>query len=154
MAAGRTALLRPLAPLLGALAVSLAVAWADTGFADTAKTAAAKIHASYGNSRVVWFQGHWGFQYYMEQLGATPIDVKTSQAAAGDIVVVPTTNTNLFEMGRNWPVRSIFEIAPLNWLSTTNARIGAGFYADIWGPLPFAVGTIPPERFTVFEVVP
>jgi hypothetical protein len=154
MAAGRATLPRPLAPLLAAFVVSFAVAWADTGFADTAKTAAAKIHASYGNSRVVWFQGHWGFQYYMEQLGATPIDVRTSDAAAGDVVVVPTTNANLFEMGKNWPVRSIFEIAPLTWLSTTNARLGAGFYADVLGPLPFAVGTVPPERFTVFEIIP
>ena len=39
------------------------------------KKAANEIMAVYKNEkRQVWFQGHWGFQYYMESLGAIPLD--------------------------------------------------------------------------------
>jgi len=28
--------------------------------------------------------------------------------------------------------------------------VGAGFYASVWGPLPFAFGQVPPERVLVY----
>jgi hypothetical protein len=43
---------------------------------------------------------------------------------------------------------------PLPWLATMNLQVGAGFYADVFGPLPFAFGRVPPERFTVYKVSP
>lgn len=142
-----------IAPLMAALLLSFAVAWADTAFADTARSAAATVWGSYGNRRAVWFQGHWGFQYYMQEMGAIPIDVKTSVPFVGDVAVMPSTNSNLFEMGKNWPLLSRFEIPSTPWLSTVNSTIGAGFYSDFSGPLPFAIGAVPPERFTILEIV-
>ena len=30
--------------------------------------------------------------------------------------------------------------------------LGAGFYADVWGPLPFAIGPAPEGTYVVFGV--
>ena len=39
-------------------------------------------------------------------------------------------------------------------LATMRPQVGAGFHADVWGPLPWAIGDVPPERYYVFEVAP
>jgi hypothetical protein len=88
----------------------------------------------------------------MEQRGAKPVDVEKSQLASGDRVVVPSTNTNIYPMP-DWakPI-DVIDVPSSRWLATMNTAVGAGFYADVFGPLPFAVGSIAPERFTVYEV--
>ena len=64
-------------PLIPAAIVSLLVCWADYSWADTARCAAADICKSFERtSRTVWFEGHWGFQYYMEAAGGKAIDFK------------------------------------------------------------------------------
>jgi hypothetical protein len=131
----------------------LAVAWADTSFAVAARTGALKAHASYGTGKNVWFLGHWGFQYYMQKAGGKPVDAEQFRPTVGDVVVVPETNTNLFSLPE-WPVLGVLEIPTARWISTMNFQLGAGFYADVFGPLPFAIGPVPPERFTILEVAP
>lgn len=143
-------------PLLGAAVVSIAVLWADSSLAESARKGAAAIRATYpGDNRTVWFQGHWGFQYYMEQLGAKAMDVTHWSFATGDVVAIPTTNTNTYAMPKEWvAVREMIDIPSSGWIATMNPYVGAGFYADIWGPLPFALGTVAAERFTIFDVGP
>ena len=46
----------------------------------------------------LWFQGHWGFQYYMEALGAAPLDIKHSALKPGDYLASPANNTSLFQL--------------------------------------------------------
>src|SRR5262249_47488821 len=116
----------PFAPLLIAAVLAFAVAWADTAFAETARTGAMNAHESYGTRKTVWFLGHWGFQYYMQELGGKPVDVNEFRPTIGDVVVVPETNTNLFAMPAGWPVRRIFEIPTTTWISTMNYQLGAG----------------------------
>src|SRR5262245_39217367 len=141
-------------PLVGSAVLSLLVAYADVAFANTARTAAERIYASYGVGRKIWFQGHWGFQYYMQQMGAVPIDVKAFTPMVGDVVVVPGTNTNLYGMPKAWPVLRTLDIPSSNWLSTMSFELGAGFYADVFGPLPFVVAPVKPEQVKIFEVQP
>jgi len=138
-------------PLAGAAILSLAVAGADSALANAARTGAARVQTSSGRGQV-WFQGHWGFQYYMEQSGAKPMDGTRFTAKVGDVVVVPTTNTNTFGLPAQWPRREVFEVSSTRWISTMNHELGAGFYTDVYGPLPFAIGTVRPERFEVFEI--
>jgi 4-amino-4-deoxy-L-arabinose transferase-like glycosyltransferase len=142
------------APLVAAMAVSLLVVWADTRFADTARTAARTIQTEYSRKvQNIWFQGHWGFQYYMELIGARPIDRNEFKPLRGDLIVVPTISTNLLEMSNQWSaIRQTLAIPSVGWLSTLNPYVGAGFYADVFGPLPFVIAPVPQERFTVFEV--
>jgi hypothetical protein len=51
---------------LVAAGVSMAVAWADASVADGARSAASEIAGKYAaTGKTLWFQGHWGFQYYL-----------------------------------------------------------------------------------------
>ena len=142
-------------PLVAALAVSIAVTWSDYKFADASRIAAAQVKNKYQNQkRDIWFEGHWGFQYYMESVGARPLADGSSWLAHGDIVIVPHMNTNLFPLPEEWAVfREAFEVGSRSWLSTMNPAVGAGFYADAFGPLPFAIGKVPAEGFSVVDVV-
>ena len=123
-------------PLGAAVILAVAVTWADSAFAETARTGAQEVIHKYtpAPNRPVWFQGHWGFQYYMEQLGAKPVNVQNSGLVPGDLVVVPTTNTNIYPMPREWvTVRGVIDVPGSRWLATMNSQIGAGFYADVFG---------------------
>jgi 4-amino-4-deoxy-L-arabinose transferase-like glycosyltransferase len=140
-------------PLVPTGLLALAVVWADVQLAGTARAAAGEIHDRYKGERgTVWFQGHWGFQYYMESRGGKAIDVKGSRLAPGDLVVIPNNNTNLFPIRPEWFLRIARSEQPgCRWLATMNPVVGAGFYADVWGPLPFAVGSVPPEYYDVLR---
>ena len=120
----------------------------------SARSAATELNQRYRNHRgSIWFQGHWGFQYYMESLGHRPFDYRGSDVSRGDIVIVPTNNTNTSRPAEG-AVRldHTVELESSRWLATMNPSVGAGFYAEIWGPLPFAVGTVTPERYHAFVV--
>ena len=45
--------------------------------------------------RKIYFAGHWGFQHYMQQRGATALDKRRTKLAVGDVVVLPDNNTAL-----------------------------------------------------------
>jgi 4-amino-4-deoxy-L-arabinose transferase-like glycosyltransferase len=142
-------------PLAAAALLSLAVTWADYRLAETARVGATRLLDTYPvTARPLWFQGHWGFQYYMERRGARAVEA-TPRFAVGDLVAMPATGANMFAMPPEWSfVREILEVPSSGWLATMNAAAGAGFHSDGFGPLAFAVGAIPPERFTVYEIRP
>jgi hypothetical protein len=101
----------------------------------------------------LWFQGHWGFQYYMQQFGGTPVDFKNSPLKLGDLVAVPSNNTNLLPPDPDKSVLAdTFTASGLGWLATMDATSGAGFYSSVWGPLPFAFGRVPPEEARVYQL--
>ena len=105
----------------------------------------------------LWFGGHWGFQYYLEGLGPRAKAVINGElhAGPGDLMVAPSNNTNV-ESPRGSQLRSTEEI-PIEgprWLTTLSREVGAGFYASVWGPLPFAFASVPPEKVTVYHLVP
>lgn len=138
-------------PLLPAAAIAAAIVQADAAFAGNSRMAARVLHEQLdGRGRALWFQGHWGFQYYMEAYGARALDHRAPQLAAGDFLVTPEQNTNVaappaavFESAGN------IEIGPSAWFTTLQMATGAGFYADVWGPLPYAFGPGQPQRFEV-----
>ena len=72
---GRNILGRLWGPLAISVALALLAAWADYRLADSARTVAANIRRQVGAAPGgLWFEGHWGFQYYMQQQGAKPLD--------------------------------------------------------------------------------
>ncbi len=141
-------------PLVPSVVVALLVAQADYALAGTARTAAYRIGAQYTRSAgTLWFQGHWGFQYYMMKSGGVPMDMWASQLREGDLVAVASTASNTFPLPRDaWRIEDSFELDPTLWLSTMNAAAGSGFYADDWGPLPFAFGRPAAEQFYVLRI--
>jgi len=144
---------RPSAVVWAAFAVcfalSLCVAYADISLANSARMAAEKIAPEKRSGRT-WFSGHWGFQYYMQARGAKPIDVGQQDFQLGDTVVTPLNATNIFFPNpRVDHTDQSFELPVSRWITTMRAECGAGFYADLWGPLPFVFGPVPNERYQV-----
>ena len=83
-------------PLIPAALIALSATWADVTLANSQRTAAREITSEFNNyPHTIWFQGHWGFQYYMQSIGAKPLDYKNSLIKDGDIVVVPLNNYSL-----------------------------------------------------------
>ncbi|MDU0460020.1 MAG: glycosyltransferase family 39 protein [Geobacteraceae bacterium] len=138
--------------LVPALLVSILVARADYHHAGSARKAAGMMMQDLsGLQRNIWFQGHWGFQYYMELLEARPFDIRNSTVGAGDIMIIPGNNSNtaaladeLSSMLRSYSYSSVC------CLTTMNAGVGAGFYSDDWGGLPFVFGPAPEESYRVY----
>jgi 4-amino-4-deoxy-L-arabinose transferase-like glycosyltransferase len=126
--------------------------WTDYRLANSARTAARQIHDEYAVKPAnEWFMGHWGFQYYMQELGARCIDANQLDIPAGDIIVVPINNANLILP----PEDLSKEVATLRFpasigVATMHPILGAGFYANRIGPLPFAFGFVGPEKYLVF----
>jgi len=142
--------------LTAAAALSFTVAWADMSFANAAREGARRLITTYAApNRTIWFQGHWGFQHYMEQGGAKPVDSDHWHPAANDVIVVPTTNYNLAvvpEMAGM--VNESITVPVLPWLSANCQPNEASFYTCDRGLLPFAFGPVPDEVFSVYPVAP
>lgn len=128
--------------------LSLWITAGDAAFANSARVAADMIHdQTVGHSGTLWFAGHWGFQYYMQQLGAQPYDQKTNLSKPGEILIMPGNNSNLFEVPSDLITHEI-ELPMPRGVTTSNGAAGAGFYSSVWGPLPFSFGPVPPERYS------
>jgi 4-amino-4-deoxy-L-arabinose transferase-like glycosyltransferase len=135
--------------LAAGLALSVCVAYSDLKLANSARTAAERIAPEKRQGRT-WFSGHWGFQYYMEARGAKPIDVRHPDIRKGDTLVTPMNASNRIRIGgRGAYIDESFEVPVCSWLTTMRAECGAGFYSDLWGPLPFVFGPAPPEQYEV-----
>jgi len=143
--------------LIGGAALSLLVTSADYRLARSAKLAAEVGWARQGSkARRAWFQGHWGFQYYMELAGAHAVDVsRLADLRPGDILGVPANNTNMHGL-YNVALEEVLamDVPSSSYVTTMLTRLGGGFFAEIWGPLPFAFGKVPPERYNFYVVVP
>jgi hypothetical protein len=141
--------------ILAAMAVlSLTVAWADMSLARAAHTAAQRITDDLKpTGRQLWFQGHWGFQYAMEQLGGRALDTAHFSLAAGDLVVLPRNNSGVLQFPDEVtePLMEL-EIPVFFAAATMCDPIGAGFFSDAWGPLPFAFGLVPPEQYRIVTI--
>jgi len=143
--------LRSLWPLVLAAVIALSVCWADYSLAGTARNAAERLNEKFENwPKTIWFQGHWGFQYYMEAEGYQALDFKDCRAVPKDIVIIPSNNTNVMSLPENMiRLNEVLQFSPLRWLATMNRSLGAGFYTDIWGPLPYVLGAVEPEKYYV-----
>jgi 4-amino-4-deoxy-L-arabinose transferase-like glycosyltransferase len=98
----------------------------------------------------LWFQGHWGFQYYMQTFGALMLDDKHI-LRSGDVLIIPSENTNLLPPDPQATEEiDSFSASISPWIAIWSPAVGAGFYASIGGPLPFAFGGGPPDRLFVY----
>jgi 4-amino-4-deoxy-L-arabinose transferase-like glycosyltransferase len=142
------------APLVPAAAIALVVAIADYRQADATRRAAEMVYSRLGGDAAkLWFEGHWGFKYYLQALGGRSLAMDDIHCEPGDVVVMPLNNYGLFLL----PNDTYKEIEPIRvealpWLATMHYLTGAGFYANRIGPLPFAFGIVPPEDCRVFRV--
>jgi hypothetical protein len=138
---------------LGAL-LALGVAHADYDFANASRAAAGEIAEKYSSTGgTLWFEGHWGFQYYMTSLGGRPVNYRQPDLAAGDVIVVAANNTNSFPLPTD-VVWSVDQFPTGGFLATMDPMTGAGFHSDVWGPVPMAFGETYPDRYQIAGVEP
>ncbi len=138
------------APLLACLLVSLWLTTGDAELANSARTAAGEVHKrGIEMSRRILFSGHWGFQYYMEELGGTAIESSKTQPTALDVLVRPENNTNQVSAD-SVPFDTLLKKMK-SGVSVMRAENGAGFYSSKWGVLPYAFGPVPKERYDFYR---
>jgi 4-amino-4-deoxy-L-arabinose transferase-like glycosyltransferase len=138
-------------PLAVSGIVSMWVAAADFRLADAGRQAAMQIHEQVAaDPSPARFEGHWGFQYYMQLLGFRPVDFEAYPVREGDLIVIPQNSTNTEPL----PVELIESETQLAFkvnvgVTTTSRELGAGFYTDFLGPLPYVFGSVPDEQYQV-----
>ncbi|MGE0534654.1 MAG: glycosyltransferase family 39 protein [Pirellulales bacterium] len=141
---------------LGAL-VSLSAARADYTFAKSARRAAATLVAHFAEpNQMLWFQGHWGFQYYIEEVGAQPLDMPRDTLMPGDILVVPLENSNQ-QVPSDDAAELIDGLAQAfprtTWIATQSTAWRGKFYAVLgWLSLPYVFGAIEPDGYLVYRM--
>jgi 4-amino-4-deoxy-L-arabinose transferase-like glycosyltransferase len=140
--------------LATAAIVTFWVAAADADLARSARKAADMVRDRTGNQATVWFSGHSGFQYYMQQNGAKPIDLDAvPQFRAGDFVVIPDPNRSIFGVRKDLVAsQQTIEVQANVGLSTLLPEQGADSYAG-GGPLPFVIGQAPPQSYEILRLV-
>jgi hypothetical protein len=132
--------------------ISVAVVWADYSLANSARAAVEVICKAGFTPDNTCFEGHWGFQYYMEKAGFKPLDPRKTKILVGGFLVIPMNNTNVTMPPRNvFSPKKDFEFIPCPWVSTMNPVCGAGFYSCLFGPVPFMFGRIPPDNYYILE---
>ena len=141
-------------PVLPAALLSLLITTGDYKLAKTAHLASSsfqqRCHVELGS---IWFEGHWGFQYYMQQWNAKPLDKSQPTIFSGDMLIVPVNNSNIWSPSPALLMPSPGQVNfPQFPVTTMNWEIHAGFYASNWGPLPWVVGPVPPEHYLVFRI--
>lgn len=145
--------------MVPAVIISLGIVYADYTLANTARTAAIRICADYKDSaRKIWFEGHWGFQYYMEASGAYPAEADKAalEFKPGDILVVPENNSNLFPLAPDMMASLVetIKLEPFGYTSTINRFLHTAFYSGTGVSLPFVFGAIPPEHYYILRIEP
>jgi len=145
-------------PLGPALILALFVSYADYAFANSARDVAATLNKRYiSRGERVWYQGHWGFQYYMDSYGALPFDRNIPRLREGDIVVRSYNNSNISDMPEK-----LFNITLIEVIDTPLPRSiavmsfrprAAGFYSSVFGAIPYALGHSGKDRYGVMRMM-
>lgn len=136
--------------------LALLVTHADFRLAIAVRQSAEQTCARFGQGPTkLWFNGHWGFQYYMEKLGAKAVVWRESRLGEGDFLAIPPNNCNIKPPDPNYahPLKALLFQGP-RWMTTTSQQMGAGFHGSMFGPLPFAFGRVPPESVLVYVIGP
>jgi 4-amino-4-deoxy-L-arabinose transferase-like glycosyltransferase len=141
-------------PLVPAACLALCVTWADYTLANAARDTAYQVKTiQQGRPGGLWYAGHWGFQYYMEQLGAKAIDYKKPQMVPGDLMVFPQNNSGVYDSipKEDMSLVRVLRAQPCTWMSTMRLSVGAGFYYHMWGPLPYVFADVPAEDYYIVQ---
>jgi hypothetical protein len=137
--------------------LALSVAWADYRWADEVRSAARRLSASRVDlDAPAYFQGHWGFQYYMEQEGWQAMVWLRDVVKPGELIAASSNNYGVpifFQRPADVELVEKITSPEPRWLHTMSTHIGAGFYASSRGALPYAFGTSQPDRYQVWRAV-
>jgi hypothetical protein len=141
--------------VLAGAGLSLLAAQADFQQAYNTRSSVKAIADKFaGQDTRIWFQGHWGFQHYMQQAGGWAVDYYRKQFKEGDLMVMPAESSNNVTPRPDEAVPVGFISMPaMKGFAIMKLNVGAGFYSHFWGPLPFAFGMPADEKYVVYRVI-
>lgn len=140
---------------MAAAIFALFVARADYIFAQAARLGAETTTAKFGHGpHKLYYLGHWGWQYYMEQLGVSAFVPTEKAPSEGDIVAVSLCNANTQTDMSKVKLLEHFPVHDGQWIATLNPVAGAGFYSCVFGPLPFGFRRLPSDTVLIFTYQP
>jgi len=134
--------------------VGVLILRADEVFAGLGRRAVEELVApqvAAGNK--VWFNGHWGFQWYAERAGARCVTTTQPHPARGDYIVsaaVTITGVPIQAFRDRELVATVSDEAPGGRI--ISGAEGAGFYSNGWGYLPWVWGRGPVDRFELWRI--
>ena len=135
------------------LFISIAVAYADYLWANVYRNFASGKNAHLKNYKTkIWFAGHWGFQYYVEQEGFEHVSME-NLPQKGDIIICATLANYSFP--QDWLKTKAMLIEEYTYITSFPIRTmqrGAGFYSSGSGFFPFVISDVPLEIFEVWKV--
>ena len=113
-------------------------------------------------NNTIWFLGHWGFQYYMEEKGFKPYERNSNEPKRGDFLVCSSLAwpQGISERlrGRLMPYDKVrySGIIPVKIMHNKHGK-HANFYAysnygSGYGILPFSVSASPIDEFKIYRV--
>jgi hypothetical protein len=159
---------RPVCAVVATAFVSILVLIGDTQYANGQRNgarASAEVVADTEGGR--WFQGHWGFQFYMEQLGFRHVsfegvdlggrDAQTDLTklgfAPGDVCVVKSDDW-MVDLNQDDCERLAELGGAMQWTAhTMESTAGAGFYDARFGELPYFLGLGKTVQYTTYRVL-
>jgi hypothetical protein len=131
--------------------------WITLADADVANSVRRASRVLYQETRTaegsVWFAGGSNLQYYMERMGVRPLDLDRTILRPGDVLLVPFDDFGKLILPPRFISSTENIYIPLSQPVTTwSSAMGAGFYWSSRGPLPFAFGIVPPQRYTIYTI--
>jgi hypothetical protein len=141
------------------VALGVGILRADAAFAGLGRRAAADLIApNVASGHRVWFAGHWGFQWYAENAGGRILTLTPPYPVAGDLIVTSRNSEPGFAilqmLAERYPtVSHLTRIEDREAGGRImNARLGAGFFSNGWGYLPWAWGDDPLDTFDLWQI--
>lgn len=141
------------------VALGVAILRADAALGEVGRGAVRELVAPrVAAGQRVWFVGHWGFQWYAERAGGRHATLTPPHPAPGDRLVVSLASARsdhvLQMLGGMFPRMS--RVAELQD-SRPGGRVmsktlGAGFYSNVAGYLPWAWGDGPIDVVFAFDL--
>lgn len=118
--------------------IGVLVAALDAYDALPEKALAERAAAAVPAGARAWYSGHWGFQFYCERAGMTPLVVGSSEPAAGDYLVLPVfpDAVGFYRPFPGWvavdpPAEAIEKVAEFEWDDWLAAQTVPNFYGGI-----------------------
>jgi uncharacterized membrane protein len=131
--------------------VAVAAVYADYVWANIARTAAREITTEFDDPRRLFFQGHWGFQFYMEKAGALPMDFKSVDYKKGELVVIPMNNTSFGGLPDVFAYVGKVTYSHNSIVATMSPAGSSGFYSSKLGPVPYIFEKPRDEIYMFFQ---
>jgi len=131
--------------LLLGLSLGIAILRADAAAAGTERTAIRTLVAPrIAEGKRVWYLGRWGFKWYAEQAGAHVFSLLPPYPTPGDFLASTFTTHPLLSAFGEQTHTLLVHVGRVEYSEPggriMDASLGAGFYSNYWGYLPWAWG--------------